>query len=55
MVKDICKFNAIISCTEQTKCEKCNWNPTYFEEKKKKLREERLQKVKDNEKNTTLL
>ena len=43
--KDGCKFNAIISCTEQTKCEKCSWNPTYYEHLKEKRRIEREEKA----------
>lgn len=50
----ICKFNGMIECDKQDKCDKCNWNPTYFEAKKKRLREERLSKVKGNDKRTML-
>lgn len=42
-MKGICKYNAMIRCREQNKCERCNWNPTYFEEKKKKAQEAREQ------------
>lgn len=36
-----CKYNRWINCTKHVGCEKCNWNPTYFEEKKRKGRAER--------------
>lgn len=39
-MKGICKFNKMINCMEQTKCQKCTWNPEYFEELKKKRRAE---------------
>lgn len=52
--KGICEFNGMIDCEHHDKCTKCNWNPTYFEAKKRSLREERLSKVKDNEKRTML-
>jgi hypothetical protein len=37
----VCKYNSMINCETPDKCKKCNWNPTYFEEKKRKAREER--------------
>lgn len=55
----LCKFNGMIECDSHTKCEKCNWNPTYFEEKKRKNREERKriyeERKKNGKNNTTLL
>ena len=55
----ICKYNAMIDCEKQDKCDKCNWNPTYFEEKKRRNREERKlcyeERKKNVKKNTTLL
>lgn len=35
-----CKYNKQINCAIHIGCEKCTWNPTYFEELKKKRREE---------------
>lgn len=42
-----CKYNAMIDCKKADKCERCNWNPTYFEEKKRKAREEREELMKN--------
>lgn len=39
-MRGICRYNKMINCMEQTKCQKCSWNPEYFEELKKKRREE---------------
>ena len=54
----ICKFNTMINCDTE-KCEKCNWNPIYFEEKKIRNREERKriyeERKKNGKNNTTLL
>ena len=47
----ICKFNKMINCTERTKCDKCSWNPEYFEELKQKRRAEKEQKLNDDERN----
>ena len=52
---EICIHNRMIDCKKKTECSNCNWNPTYFEEKKRKAREERKQRVKDYEKKTTVL
>lgn len=37
----LCKYNKQINCEKPIGCEKCNWNPEYFEEKKRKARAER--------------
>ena len=47
----ICKFNKMINCTERTKCDKCSWNPEYFEELKQKRRAEKEQKLNDDDRN----
>lgn len=44
-----CIYNAMIDCKNADKCAKCNWNPTYFEAKKRKAREER-EELKKNAK-----
>ena len=36
----ICKFNKMINCYETLKCEKCSWNPTYYEVIKKEKKNE---------------
>lgn len=54
----VCKYNSMINCETPDKCEKCNWNPIYFEEKKIKNREERkriYEERKKNEKNKATL
>ena len=56
--RDVCIFNRFIQCTDQVKCARCNWNPTYFEHKKEERRNERQQKAgarKNGKKNTTML
>lgn len=52
MPKGICKYNKMIACREQAECDKCSWNPTYFEQLKEQRRNEREQKAggKKNEK-----
>lgn len=37
----LCPYNKQINCERPIGCETCNWNPTYFEEKKRKGRAER--------------
>jgi DNA-directed RNA polymerase specialized sigma subunit len=54
----VCKYNSMINCEIPDKCKKCNWNPTYFEEKKRKAREERermKEEMKNNGKKKSLL
>lgn len=46
----MCKYNSMINCLKTDECAKCNWNPTYFEEKKRKAREER-ERMKEELKN----
>lgn len=44
----LCKYNKQINCEKPVGCEKCNWNPVYFEEVKRKSREEReVKKAKE--------
>lgn len=44
----LCKYNKQINCEKPVGCEKCNWNPVYFEEVKRKSREEReVRKAKE--------
>ena len=45
-MKGLCKFNKMINCMEHTKCDKCTWNPEYFDELKKKRRAEAKEKLK---------
>ena len=56
---EICEYNRMIDCKNHTECSKCNWNPTYFEEKKRKAREERermKEELRENaKKNSPLL
>lgn len=47
----VCIYNSMINCEKQDVCNKCNWNPTYFEEKKKKAREERERMKEEMKKN----
>ena len=42
----LCKYNKQINCTKHVGCEKCTWNPQYFEELKRKGREERAAQAK---------
>jgi hypothetical protein len=44
-----CIYNAMIDCKKADKCARCNWNPTYFEEKKRKAKEEREEMKKNAE------
>ena len=37
----LCKYNKQINCEKPIGCEKCNWNPEYFEAKLRKARAER--------------
>lgn len=37
----LCKYNKQINCEKPIGCEKCNWNPEYFEEKLRKAHAER--------------
>ena len=46
----VCIYNSMINCEKQDVCNKCNWNPTYFEGKKRKAREER-ERIKEEIKN----
>ena len=36
-----CKFNAFVDCEDDSRCEKCCWNP--------KVQEERIKKIKMKE------
>jgi hypothetical protein len=47
-MRDICKFNKMICCTEQIKCPKCTWNPEYYE-KLKETRRAELKAAKEAE------
>lgn len=47
----VCKYNKMINCETYTRCAKCTWNPEYYEELKKKRREEaKAKEQSDNEK-----
>ena len=44
-MKGICKFNKMINCQTQIGCEKCTWNPTYFERVKEENRKKFTKKI----------
>ncbi len=43
-----CKYNSMVSCQVADKCEKCGWNPTCAEERKKTYREKLKQRNDDD-------
>lgn len=48
--KGICKYNKMINCREQKECNKCSWNPTYYEQLKEKTERKQMQEgAKQNE------
>ena len=44
MERGVCKYNKQINCGTWNGCEKCSWNPKYYEVLKQKRREERAKK-----------